>query len=98
MKIKPILLTLIAAAALTTSGCVAGPYEYAYNNSGYYQRDTFHTPVTYVDQWGRVSRGSPPPEAYQSVTYPGPCPPHLYRDKSILVNDRGDQYTITYRK
>ena len=45
MKIKPILLTLIAATALTTSGCVTGPYDYAYtySNRGYSNCNYYQT-------------------------------------------------------
>lgn len=74
MKIKPILLTLIAAAALTTSGCVSGPYDYAYNTSGYSNGGYIHSNCNYYQEPSRLQPTHTPGEYYV-------IPPHLYYDR-----------------
>ena len=74
MKIKPILLALIAATALTTSGCVTGPYDYAYtySNGGYSNRG--YSNCNYYQE----------PSRFQPTHTPGEyivIPPHLYYDR-----------------
>jgi hypothetical protein len=74
-------------------------YRCQESRAQYQHRDTFHSKVIQVDTWnGTVRRSVPPPDAYVYVPYPGPAPKHLYNDRSIRVQDRGDMHYVIYRK
>jgi hypothetical protein len=72
---------------------------YENNRNGYCENrgNSFNRKVTYYDGY-EYSKGSPPPQAFVSVRYPGPAPKYLYQDRSIQVRDHGDSHTIVYRK
>lgn len=72
-------------------------YDNQHYQPRYQQRDTFHEKVVHFDG-EKYYKGAPPPDAYVYVRYPGPAPKHLYRDKSIQVQDYGDRHTVVYRK
>jgi hypothetical protein len=73
-------------------------YQCQESRAQYQQRNTLHQKVTYITRDGEMYQGAPPPQAYRYVTYPGPAPKCLYKDKSIQVQSHGDSHTIVYRK